>query len=224
MEPVGGDGRGVYGAVFILAHPLGAEPEKVHPVLLGDTLRKTRDAGAGERMHRGSLYLSLPFLDMCIRAVVKEQIVRECKYVLHLLKITTEHLREVAQQAGLPGHIVQEPCGAVHPVQVSAGILHDAPATRSGKDLDLGKVPFGGKNELAALLQGCVKVCRIRMEPHIVIYNAPVLVGIMLLSVLVHRIGLRGSVLPSSVIVDTNLVYRAGFGRSACSHGYRYKY
>lgn len=43
-------------------------------------------------------------------------------------------------------------------------------------------------------------------------------------TVFAHRIGLRGSVLPSPVVVDTDLVYRTGFGRSAWSHGYRYKY
>ena len=44
-------------------------------------------------------------------------------------------------------------------------------------------------------------------------------VGVMLLSVFVHRVGLRGSVLPPAVVVDADLIYRAGLGRSACSHG-----
>jgi len=48
--------------------------------------------------------------------------------------------------------------------------------------------------------------------------------GVMLLSVFIHRVGLRGSVPPSAVVMDADLVYRAGLGRSACSHWCRYKY
>ena len=48
------------------------------------------------------------------------------------------------------------------------------------------------------------------MEPHVVVNNAPVLMGVMLLAVLVHRVGSSGSVPPSAVVMDTDLVYRAG--------------
>ena len=63
-------------------------------------------------------------------------------------------------------------------------------------------------DELLALLYGRIKVCRVGMEPHIIVNNAPMLVGVMLLA----------------VVVDAGLVYRTSLGRPACLHGCRYKY
>ena len=224
MEPVGGHRRGVHGAVLVLAHPFGTEPEQVHPVLLGDALGQPRNTGTRERMDRRRFHHALPLLDMGAGAAVKEQEVSEREHVLGGLKVAAEHLLKVIQKACRPGDVVQEPRGTVHPVQVSASVLHGTPVPGSGQGLDLRKVPVGREDEPAALLQGCVKVCRVRMEPHVIVNNAPVLVGVMLFAVLVHRVGLRGSVLPSAVVVDADLVYRAGLGRSACPHGCRYKY
>lgn len=224
VEPVGGHRRGVHGAVLVLAHPFGAEPEQVHPVLLGNVLREPRDAGTRERVGRRRFHHALPLLDVGVGAAVKEEEVSERENVLGGLKVATEHLLQVIQKTCRPRDVVQEPCRTICPVQVSAAILHNTPVACSGQGLDLGKVPVGREDEPAALLQGCVKVCRVRMEPHVVVNNAPVLMGVMLLAVLVHRVGLRGSVPPSAVVMDTDLVYRAGLGRSACSHGCRYKY
>lgn len=172
----------------------------------------------------GVFHHALPLLDMGVGATVKEQEVSEREHILGGFKVAAEHLLQIAQKPCRFGHVVKEPRGAVHPVQVTTGILHDAPVSRPGQGLNLGKVPVRREDELAPLFQGCIKVCRVRMKPHIVVNNAPVSVGVMLFAVLVHRVGLRGSVPPSAVVMDTDLVYRASLCRTACPHGCCYKY
>ena len=224
VEPIGGDRRGVHGAVFVLAHPFGAKPEKSHPVLLCDILRQSRDAGTCERMHGGRLHYTLPLPDMGIGAAFKKQIICEGEHVLGHLHVAVKHFPEVIRQACLPGDVVQKPGGAVHPVEVSALVLHRAPMPGSGQGLDFGQVPFGREYQLTALFDRRIEVCRVWMKPHVVVNNAPVLVRVMLLAVVINSERLGGCVLPSSIVMDAYLVYRAGFGRSSCSHGIRYKY
>ena len=224
MEAVCGDGRGVHGAVFVLAHPLGAEPEKIHPVLLGDILRQSRNTGTRERMHGRCLHQPLPLLYMGVGATVKEQVVSEREHVLCHLKVATKHLLEIIQEPGRLGDAVQKPRGAIHSVQVAACVFHSTPMPGPGQGLDFGKVPIGGEYQLATLFGRRVEVGGVRVEPHVVVNNAPVLMGVMLLAVLVNRVWLRGGVPPSAVVVDADLVYGAGLGRSSCSHGCRSKY
>ena len=59
------------------------------------------------------------------------------------------------------------------------------------------------------------------MELHIVVNNAPMLMGIMLLAVLVHSEWLRCSILPPTIVVDAYLEYRIGPCWSSCFHGRR---
>ena len=51
------------------------------------------------------------------------------------------------------------------------------------------------------------------MKPHVVVNNASVLVHVMLLAVVINSERLGGCALPSSIVMDAYLVYRAGFGR-----------
>lgn len=141
MEPVCGDGSGVHCAVFILAHPLGAQPEQVHPVLLGNALRESRDTGTCQCMDGRCLHDTLPLLDMRIGAAVKEQKVGKRKHILSHLGIATEHLLKVIRKASCLGDIVQESSRTVHPVKIATVILHGTTMPRPGQRLNLGQVP-----------------------------------------------------------------------------------
>ena len=219
MEPVGGHGRGVHGAVFVPAHPLRPESEQVHPVLLGDALGEARDAGAGERVHRRRLHLALPLLDMGIRTVVQEKVVCKRKHVLGLLKIAAEHLLQVAEQPGLPRHVVQEPRGPVHAVKVASLVLHRPAMPRTGQDLDLRQVPLRREDEAAPLLQGRVEVRRVGVEAAVIVDRPPVLVGVTALTVLTGRVWVRHGIHPSVVLMNADLVYRVRLCGPAFRHG-----
>ena len=94
----------------------------------------------------------------------------------------------------------------------------------SAQGLDFGQVPFGREYQLTAPFDRRIEVCRVWMKPHVVVNNAPVLVRVMLLAVVINSERLGGCVLPSSIVMDAYLVYRAGFGRPSCPHGICYKY
>ena len=179
---------------------------------------------ACERTHGGRLHYTLPLLDMGIGAAFKKQIICEGEHVLGHLHVAVKHFPEVIRQACLPGDVVQKPGGTVHPVEVSALVLHRAPMPGSAQGLDFGQVPFGREYQLTALFDRRIEVCRVWMKPHVVVNNAPVLVRVMLLAVVINSERLGGCVLPSSIVMDAYLVYRAGFGRPSCSHGICYKY
>ena len=83
------------GAVFVLAHPFGSEPEQVHPVLLSNALCESCDTGTGQCVDRRGLNDSLPPLNMRVSATVQKQKVSKREHVMSHLDIASENLLKV---------------------------------------------------------------------------------------------------------------------------------